>query len=84
VFARLYREGFEAITRSEYGELASVLSAMRVVIRYYGETSEVWRAMFEHLIEASCGLPLADITTSTSFWNIGHTRMATSRAPMGS
>jgi hypothetical protein len=40
VFARHFGEGFEATTRPEHGELAGVLSAMRVVVRYHGESSE--------------------------------------------
>ena len=59
-------EGIEASIRPEYGELADVLSAMRVVVRYHGESSEVWQAMFKRLIEASCRPLLADVTTAAS------------------
>lgn len=83
MFARCFGEGFEATTSPEYGELAGVLSAMRVVVRYHGESSEVWRAMFQHLIEASRGLPLTDITTGASFWDMGCTRVASGRGSMG-
>jgi hypothetical protein len=39
--------------------------------------------MLEHLIEASCGLPLAGITTGASFRDIGCTRAAAGHGSMG-
>ena len=64
--AKHFRERHEALIMHEHGELAYVLSAMRVVVRYQGESSEVWQAMFEHLIEASCPPLPADVTTAAS------------------
>jgi hypothetical protein len=80
--ARRFGGGFGDTTRPEYGELTGVLSAMRVVVRYHGESSEVWREMFKHLIEASRGLPLADVTTDTSSRDMRRIRMASSRGSM--
>jgi precorrin-2 dehydrogenase / sirohydrochlorin ferrochelatase len=61
--AKRLREGLEALIGPEYGELADVLGAMRAAVRYREEPSEVWRAMFQRVIEAS-GLPLlADVAT---------------------
>jgi precorrin-2 dehydrogenase/sirohydrochlorin ferrochelatase len=66
LFAKRFGERLEASIAHEHGKLADVLSAMRVVVRYHGESSEGWQAMFEHLIEASC-LPLpADVATAAS------------------
>lgn len=64
LFAQRLGETLEASIGPEYGELANVLSAMRVVVRYHEESSEVWQAMFEHLVEASCRPLLADVTTA--------------------
>ena len=62
LFAKRLGKRLEASIGPEYGELADVLSAMRVVVRYHEESSEVWQAMFEHLVEASCGSLLAYVT----------------------
>jgi siroheme synthase (precorrin-2 oxidase/ferrochelatase) len=64
LFAQRLGERLEASIGPEYRELANVLSAMRVVVRYHEESSEVWQAMFEHLVEASCRPLLADVTTA--------------------
>jgi precorrin-2 dehydrogenase/sirohydrochlorin ferrochelatase len=66
MLAKRLREGLEALIGPEYGELADVLGAMRATVRYREEPSEVWRAMFQHLIEASCLPLLADVTTAES------------------
>jgi precorrin-2 dehydrogenase len=64
LFTKRLGKRLEASIGPEYGELADVLSAMRVVVRYHEESSEVWQAMFEHLVEASCRPLLADVTTA--------------------
>jgi hypothetical protein len=64
LFAQRLGERLEASIGPEYGDLSNVLSAMRVVVRYHEESSEVWQAMFEHLVEASCRPLLADVTTA--------------------
>jgi precorrin-2 dehydrogenase/sirohydrochlorin ferrochelatase len=57
MLAKRLRQGLEALIGPEYGELADLLGAMRTPVRYRGEPSEVWSAMFQRIIEASC-LPL--------------------------
>ena len=57
-------ERLEASIGPEDGALADVLSVMRVVVRYHEESSEVWQALLEHLVEASCRPLLADVTTA--------------------
>jgi hypothetical protein len=64
LFAQHLGGSLEASSGPEYGELADVLSAMRVVVRYHKESSEVWQAMLEHLVEASCRPMLVDVTTA--------------------
>jgi precorrin-2 dehydrogenase/sirohydrochlorin ferrochelatase len=66
MLAKRLREGLEALIGPEYGELADILGAMRAAVRYREEPSEVWRAMFQRLIEASCLPLLADVTTVES------------------
>jgi precorrin-2 dehydrogenase / sirohydrochlorin ferrochelatase len=63
MLAKRLREGLETLIGPEYGELADVLGAMRAAVRYREEPSEVWRAMFQRLIEASCLPLLADVTS---------------------
>jgi precorrin-2 dehydrogenase/sirohydrochlorin ferrochelatase len=57
MLAKRLRQGLEALIGSEYGELADILGAMRTSVRYRGEPSEVWHAVFKRVIDAS-GLPL--------------------------
>jgi precorrin-2 dehydrogenase / sirohydrochlorin ferrochelatase len=63
MLAKRLREGLETLIGPEYGELADVLGVMRAAVRYREEPSEVWRAMFQRLIEASCLPLLADVTS---------------------
>jgi hypothetical protein len=67
LFAQRLGERLEASIGPEDGELANVLSAMRVVVRYHEESSEVWQALFEHLIEASCRPLRADVTAAAPY-----------------
>jgi precorrin-2 dehydrogenase/sirohydrochlorin ferrochelatase len=57
MLAKRLRQGLEALIGAEYGELADILGAMRTSVRYRGEPSEVWHAVFKRVIDAS-GLPL--------------------------
>ena len=66
LFAKRVEERLEASVGPEYRDLADVLSTMRVVVRYHEESSEVWHAMFERLIAASCRPLQADVTTAAS------------------
>ena len=61
MLAKRLRQGLEALIGPEYGELADILGAMRTSLRYRGEPSEVWHAMFRRVIDASC-LPLLEPT----------------------
>jgi precorrin-2 dehydrogenase/sirohydrochlorin ferrochelatase len=61
MLAKRLRQGLEALIGPEYGELADILGAMRTSVRYRGEPSEVWHAMFRRVIDASC-LPLLEPT----------------------
>jgi siroheme synthase-like protein len=63
MLAKRLRQGLEALIGSEYGELAEILGTMRTAVRYRGEPSEVWHAMFKHVIDAS-GLPLLEPNSS--------------------
>ena len=60
------KERLEASIGPEYRGLAAVLSTMRVVVRYHEEASEVWHAMFEGLIAASCRPLQTDVPTAAS------------------
>ena len=64
MLARRLREGLEASIGPEYGELVDVLGAMRAAVRYREEPSEVWRAMLQRVIDASCLPLLADAATA--------------------
>ncbi len=64
MLAKRLREGLEACIGPEYGELADVLGAMRAAVRHREEPSEVWRAIFQRVIDASCLPLLADATTA--------------------
>jgi precorrin-2 dehydrogenase / sirohydrochlorin ferrochelatase len=64
MLAKRLREGLEAWIGPEYGELADVLGAMRTAVRQREEPSEVWRAMFQRVIDASCLPLLADAITA--------------------
>ena len=59
MLAKRLRQGLEALIGPEYGELADILGAMRTAVRYRGEPSEAWQAMFKRVIDAS-GLPLLE------------------------
>jgi Molybdopterin oxidoreductase Fe4S4 domain/Molybdopterin oxidoreductase len=69
MLSKRLREGLDAVIGPGYGELTDVLGAMRAAVRYREEPSEVWRAMFEHLIEASCLPLLADVTPIQPRWH---------------
>jgi hypothetical protein len=83
LFAKHFRERHEALRAHEHGELAHVLRAMRVVVRYHGESSEVWQAMFEHLIEVSYLALPADVTTAASRGSLCRTCVGAGRGSMG-
>ena len=59
LFANRFGERLEASIAHEHGELANVLSAMRVVVRYHEESSEVWasnvRASLRSFLSAATG-----------------------------
>jgi siroheme synthase-like protein len=65
MLAKRLREGLEAVIGPEYGELADVLGAMRAAVRHREESSEAWKALLQHCIEAS-GLPLLTETAAAS------------------
>jgi hypothetical protein len=49
--AKKLRDRCEIMGGGKNGELADLLGAMRVMVRYRGELLEVWQAMFRGLIE---------------------------------
>jgi precorrin-2 dehydrogenase len=63
MLAKRLRQRLEALIGSEYGALADLLGTMRVSVRYRGEPSEVWQAMYKRVIDTS-GLPLLEPSRS--------------------